>query len=61
MVYSRAITPAGKAYITQQYKAYGGAPPPPIDHQGINDAFVGKASVVNYLYRGKWLQLAGAD
>jgi hypothetical protein len=61
MVYSRAITPVGKAYITQHYKAYGGAPPPPIDHQGINDAFVGKASVVNYLYRGKWLQLAGAD
>ena len=61
MVYSRAITPVGKTYITQHYKAYGGVPPPPIDHQGVNDAFVGKASVVNYFYRGKWLQLTGAD
>lgn len=61
IVYSRAITPVGKAYITVHYEGNGGPPPPPIDHQGIDDAFVGKASVVNYLYQGKWLHLTGAD
>ncbi|MGH9615011.1 MAG: hypothetical protein ACRD4E_04030 [Bryobacteraceae bacterium] len=61
LVYSRAITPVGKAYIFEHYEAYGGPKPPPIDHQGIDDAFVGKASVVNYFFQGKWLQLTGAD
>jgi hypothetical protein len=61
IVYDRAITPVGKRYIMQHYKAYGGEKPPPLDHQGIDDAIVGKASVVLYLYRGKWLHLSGAD
>ena len=61
IVYDRAITPVGKKYIMQHYKAYGGEKPPPLDHQGIDDAIVGKASVVLYLYRGKWLHLSGAD
>ena len=61
MVYSREIEPVGKEYIMQHYEAYGGPKPPPIDHQGINDVFVGKASVVFYFYKGKWLQLTGAD
>jgi len=60
-VYSRKIEPVGKSYIMEHYKAYGGEKPPPIDHQGINDIFVGKASVVLYFYRGKWLHLSGAD
>ncbi len=61
IVYSRAITPVGAKYITEHYDAYGGEKPPLMDHQGIDDAFVGKASVVLYLYRGKWLHLSGAD
>jgi hypothetical protein len=61
MVYSRAITPVDGAYITEHYTAYGGPKPPPMDHQGIDDAFVGKASEVLYLYRGTWLRLTGAD
>ncbi len=61
IVYSRSITPAGNAYIMEHFAAYGGTTPPPIDHQGINDAFVGKASVVHYAFDGKWLQLTGAD
>jgi hypothetical protein len=61
MVYSRAIEPVDKTYIMKHYQAYGGEKPPPIDHQGINDEFVGKASVVLYLYHGKWLHLTGAD
>ena len=61
MVYSREIASVGRAYILQHYQAYGGTKPPPIDHQGINDAFVEKGSVVFYFYGGKWLQLTGAD
>jgi hypothetical protein len=61
MVYSWAIAPVGKEYILEHYNAYGGPKPPPINHQGINDAFFGKASVVLYFYEGKWLQLTGAD
>lgn len=61
IVYSRLIEPAGKRYIVEHYQAYGGPQPPPIKHQGLNDVFVGKASVVLYWYRGKWLQLSGAD
>jgi hypothetical protein len=61
MVYSRQIKPVGKPYIMEHYQAYGGPKPPLINHQGVNDVFVGKASVVWYWYQGKWLQLAGAD
>jgi len=59
--YSRAIAPADRAYILRHYRAYGGTKPPPLDHQGINDAFVQKGSVVFYFDLGKWLQLIGAD
>jgi hypothetical protein len=59
--FSRGISAAGRGFITQHYQAYGGTKPPPIDHQGINDAFLGKASVVQYFFDGKWMQLTGAD
>jgi hypothetical protein len=61
IVYSWAITPVGKEFVMEHFDAYGGPKPPPIDHQGIDDAFVGKASAVQYFYQGKWLQLTGAD
>jgi hypothetical protein len=57
--YSRVINTVGKRYIIQHYKWYGGKRPPPIDHEGINHAFAGKASVVLYYYKGKWLELTG--
>jgi hypothetical protein len=59
--YSRQITGVGRDFIMGHYRAYGGPEPPPIDHQGIDDAFVGKASVTWYFYDGKWLRLQGAD
>ena len=59
--FSRGISAVGKDHITQHFQAYGGPKPPPIDHQGINDAFLEKASIVEYFFAGKWLQLAGAD
>ncbi|MGD1095263.1 MAG: hypothetical protein ABSB35_25135 [Bryobacteraceae bacterium] len=61
IVYSWGITPIGKDYIMEHYNAYGGEKPPPIDHQGVDDAFYGKASEVLYFYEGKWLHLSGAD
>jgi hypothetical protein len=57
----REINAASKQFILRHYRAYGGTVPPPIDHQGIDDAFFEKASVTWYFYGGKWLQLTGAD
>lgn len=34
---------------------------PPITHDGIDDIFVNKASIVHYYYKGQWLELAGSD
>jgi hypothetical protein len=59
--YSIAIHPVGEAYILDHYEAYGGPEPPPIDHQGINFAFIEKASVMLYWHGGEWLRLQGAD
>jgi hypothetical protein len=59
--YSREITVADRGFIIRHYRAYGGPEPPPIDHHGIDDAFLGKASITWYFYQGKWLQLQGAD
>ena len=59
--YSRALSPAGADYILSVYQAYGGPKPPPIDHQGIDDAFLEKASTVHYFHEGKWLRLTGTD
>ena len=59
--FSRAIDVVDRYYILRQYKEYGGPKPPRSNHQGINDAFVEKASTVRYFHRGKWLELQGAD
>jgi hypothetical protein len=59
--FSRVIGVVGKKYILDHYRAYGGVKPPKSKHQGINDAFVEKASSVHYFYRRRWLELQGAD
>jgi hypothetical protein len=59
--YSHEITAAGRDFIMRHYRAYGGPEPPPIDHQGIDDAFLEKASITWYFHNGKWLRLQGAD
>jgi hypothetical protein len=59
--FSRGISAVGKNFIARHHQAFGGPKPPPIDHQGINDAFLEKASVVQYFFGGKWLQLTGSD
>lgn len=59
--YSRAIAVANGRYIQDHYQTYGGPKPPPIDHEGINDIFIEKGSLVWYWYQGRWLKLQGAD
>jgi hypothetical protein len=59
--FSRAISVASAGHILRYYKLHGGRKPPPLTHAGIEDAFVGKASVVRYWHQGKWLELTGAD
>ena len=59
--FSRLIGAVGKEYILVHYARHGGPEPPPIDHQGINNAFAGKVSTVRYWYKGEWLHLTGAD
>jgi len=61
IAYSRLIQPADSGFILNHYRAYGGPEPPPLDHQGIDDAFLEKASVTYYWYRGEWRKLTGSD
>jgi hypothetical protein len=59
--YSRGISSVGESFILDAFEGFGGPEPPPIDHEGIDDAFLGKASHVIYWYKGEWLNLQGAD
>ena len=60
-VYSREISAVDQKFMFRHYRAYGGLKPPQIDHNGIDDAFVEKASITWYWHSGKWVQLQGAD
>ena len=59
--FSRAIFAASPTQIRSYHKAFGGPALPRLDHDGINDAFMDKASTVRYWIGGKWLELQGAD
>ena len=59
--FSRAIRVATPAQIRFYHQAFGAGKMPRLDHDGIDDAFVGKSSIVHYWSAGKWLQLQGAD
>jgi hypothetical protein len=69
--FSRGIAPAPREFIMRHNDPASGAPNPPpaynrpklplIDHQGIDDAFIEKASVTWYFNDGKWMKLTGAD
>lgn len=59
--FSRRIGVVEREYILGNYREYGGPEPPPIDHDGIEDAFDGKVSVIYYYHNGEWLALTGAD
>ena len=61
IVFSRQISAATPAYI--RVKNHPTLVPglPRFDHDGINDALVGKASTVWFRSAGRWLKLLGAD
>jgi len=59
--YSRDLTVADADSIRIHYERHGGPKPPPLDHDGIEDSFLESASIVWYWYRGRWLQLTGAN
>lgn len=59
--YSRVIRAVGEGFIMTSFKEFGGPTPPPITHQGVEDAFVGKASSVHYCNNGEWVRLQGAN
>ncbi len=59
--FSRAIATVDAPFIRRNSQGFGGPTPPPLDHEGINDAFVEKASSVWYWHEGKWLRLTGVD
>jgi hypothetical protein len=59
--FSRAIGLATPATIRGYHRAFGVGVLPPLSHSGINDAFVGKGSVVWYWHQGTWLRLTGSD
>lgn len=60
-LYPRDLSAVDRKFIMEHYRASGGPQPPPIDHQGIDDAFLEKASITYYWYAGKWHKLTGAD
>jgi hypothetical protein len=60
-VYSREISAVDQEFILRHHRAYGGPKPQPVDHNGIDDAFLEKASITWYWQNGKWAQLQGAD
>lgn len=59
--YSHEVTAVGRDFIMRHYRGYGGPEPPPIDHYGIDDSFLEKASVTWYFHKGRWLRLQGTD
>jgi len=59
--FSRRIATVNRGYILEHYRNYHGPKPPPIDHQGIDDAYLEKASTIHYHFRRKWRELRGAD
>lgn len=59
--FSHSISTIGERYIIDHARWHGGNIPPLISHEGIEDAFIGKGSVVHYWYEGEWLVLQGAD
>ena len=61
--YYRHLMVADRDYILVHYNEYDRSKqaPPPITHDGIDDGFLEKGSEVFYYYRGKWLELPGAD
>lgn len=60
--YSRNIQLSAGKLIFASFKTRGeSAPSIAFDHDGLNDAFIEKASTIHYCHGGKWFQFQGAD
>lgn len=59
--YSRILDVANPRYIKKHYVEEGGSKLPPLDHDGINDIFIEKGSVVWFWRDGRWLELHGPE
>lgn len=59
--FSRAIAVASPAVIRRQQARYGGPLPKLLDHDGIDDLYVEKASTIWYWQDGKWQPLTGSN
>jgi hypothetical protein len=59
--FSRGLAVADPSYIREHHNPRTGPPLPLLDHEGINDIFIEKASVVWFWSRNRWIQMAGAD
>jgi hypothetical protein len=59
--FSRGLGVASATFIREHHDPGSDPPLPPLDHDGIDDRFIGKGSVVWYWSSGRWLQLAGSD
>jgi hypothetical protein len=60
IVFSRTIAVASEADIRDYFRR-DEAKPPVLEHAGIEDIFLGKASSVWYWRTGRWVRLGGAD
>jgi hypothetical protein len=59
--YSRQIKSINGDPILDHYQVNGRSKPPLFDHEGIEDAFLEKGSIVHYWYNGNWLELTKPD
>ena len=59
--FSRAIYLAEPSHIRETHAAFGGPELPPLDHDGLGDAFLEKASMIWYWHDSEWLQPTWAD
>ena len=59
--FSRKIEIATPKDIAARAKEYGVPKPPSLDHDGIDDGYMDKASTVLFYTRGKWRELPGAN
>ncbi len=61
MAFSHKIVSASPGDIQRHARDYQASVPFRIEHDGIDDGFDGKASVVRYCRLGEWHTLQGAD
>lgn len=59
--FSRRLMPAERDRMVRLGRAFGGPPVPVVWHQGLEDYFEGKASVIRLCVEGEWITLAGID